>query len=59
MASTWQVTSTLIDLAAPLAPEIVTPGFEGNRRQLNQPVSFVVRFVKEQPFLTIGIVFDF
>ena len=49
MASTWQVTSTLIDLAAPLAPEIVTPGFEGNRRQLNQPVSFLVRFVKEQP----------
>jgi hypothetical protein len=49
MAGSWQVTSTLVDLAAPLAPEIVTPGFEGNRRQLNQPVSFVVRFVKEQP----------
>ncbi|MBD2412979.1 hypothetical protein FACHB389_28300 [Nostoc calcicola FACHB-389] len=49
MAGTWQVTSTLVDLAAPLAPDIVTPGFEGNRRQLNQPVSFLVRFVKEQP----------
>ncbi|MBD2529770.1 hypothetical protein H6G97_09405 [Nostoc flagelliforme FACHB-838] len=49
MAGYWQVTSTLVDLAAPLAPEIVTPGFEGNRRQLNQPVSFVVRFVKEKP----------
>ena len=49
MAGYWQVTSTLVDLAAPLAPDIVTPGFEGNRRQLNQPVSFVVRFVKEQP----------
>ncbi|MEH2041896.1 DUF6816 family protein [Nostoc sp.] len=49
MAGTWKVTSTLVDLAAPLAPEIVTPGFEGNRRQLNQPVSFVVRFMKEQP----------
>ncbi|MCC5642141.1 hypothetical protein LC607_04005 [Nostoc sp. CHAB 5824] len=48
MAGTWQVTSTLIDLAAPLAPDIVTPGFEGNRQQLNQPVSFVVRFVEEQ-----------
>ena len=48
MAGTWKVTSTLVDLAAPLAPEIVTPGFEGNRRQLDQPVSFVVRFVKEQ-----------
>lgn len=52
MAGSWQVTSTLLDLAAPLAPEIVTPGFEGNRRQLNQPVSFVVRFVKEQPPIT-------
>ncbi len=51
MAGSWQVKSTLVDLAAPLAPEIVTPGFEGNRRQLNQPVSFVVRFVKEQPHI--------
>ncbi|MFN6464222.1 MAG: DUF6816 family protein [Nostoc sp. DedVER02] len=49
MAGSWQVTSTLIDLAAPLAPDVITPGFEGNRRQLNQPVSFVVRFVKAQP----------
>lgn len=56
MSGTWRVTSTLVDLAAPLAPEIVTPGFEGNRRQLNQPVSFVVRFVREQahtPWLKI------
>ncbi|MFN6501457.1 MAG: DUF6816 family protein [Nostoc sp. DedQUE01] len=52
MAGTWQVTSTLVDLVAPLAPDIVTPGFEGNRRQLNQPVSFLVRFVKEQPDIT-------
>ncbi|MEH1831160.1 MAG: DUF6816 family protein [Nostoc sp.] len=49
MTGSWQVTSTLVDLVAPLAPDIITPGFEGNRRQLNQPVSFVVRFVKEQP----------
>ncbi|GAX39866.1 hypothetical protein NIES4075_08280 [Tolypothrix sp. NIES-4075] len=48
MAGNWQLKSTLIDLAAPLAPDIVTPGFEGNRRQLNQTVSFPVRFVKEQ-----------
>ncbi|MEH1947071.1 MAG: DUF6816 family protein [Nostoc sp.] len=52
MAGTWKVTSTLVDLAAPLAPDIITPGFEGNRRQLNQPVSFVVRFVEEQPSIT-------
>ncbi|MEA5599696.1 DUF6816 family protein [Nostoc sp. UHCC 0252] len=49
MSGSWQITSTLVDLAAPLAPDIITPGFEGNRRQLNQPVSFVVRFVKAQP----------
>ncbi|AFZ27341.1 hypothetical protein Cylst_5315 [Cylindrospermum stagnale PCC 7417] len=48
MAGDWRVTSTLVDLAAPLAPDIVTPGFEGNRRQLNQPVSFLVRFAKVQ-----------
>ena len=52
MAGTWKVTSILVDLSAPLAPEIVTPGFEGNRRQLNQPVSFVVRFVKRQSSIT-------
>ncbi|HLP89386.1 MAG TPA: hypothetical protein VK184_12440 [Nostocaceae cyanobacterium] len=49
MAGTWKVTSTLVDLAAPLAPNIVTPGFESNRRQLNQPISFLVRFVKVKP----------
>ncbi len=47
MAGNWQVTSTLLDLAAPLAPDIVTPGFEGNRFQLNQPLSFAVRFVQQ------------
>lgn len=45
MAGTWQVTSTLEDLVAPLAPEIVTPGFEDNRQYLHQPVRFQVRFV--------------
>ncbi len=47
MMGSWQVKSTLIDLVAPLAPDIVTPGFEGNRQYLNQPVSFDVRFVRE------------
>lgn len=45
MAGTWKVTSTLIDQVAPLAPDIITPGFERNRRYLNQPMSFTVRFV--------------
>jgi len=57
MAGTWKVTSTLIDLAAPLAPDIVTPGFEGNRQQLNRPVSFLVRFIKEKPQVTSSLKF--
>ena len=47
MAGTWNVTSTLVDLAAPLAPDTVTPGFESNRRSLNVPVSFTVRFIRD------------
>ncbi|MEO1187339.1 MAG: DUF6816 family protein, partial [Cyanobacteria bacterium J06636_27] len=47
MKGEWEVKSTLIDLVAPLAPDIVTPGFESNRRYLNQPVEFKVRFVNQ------------
>jgi hypothetical protein len=48
MAGNWNVASTLVDLAAPLAPNIITPGFEGNRRYLQQPVLFKVRFTPEK-----------
>jgi len=44
MAGTWEVTSTLETRVAPLAPEIVTPGFEGNRQYLHRPMHFRVRF---------------
>ena len=44
MAGNWEVTSTLVDMVAPLAPDFVTPGFESNRRYLNQPTKFQVRF---------------
>lgn len=47
MKGEWEVKSTLIDLVAPLAPDIITPGFESNRQFLNQPVSFKVRFIDE------------
>ncbi|MEO1375458.1 MAG: DUF6816 family protein [Cyanobacteria bacterium J06635_10] len=47
MKGEWEVTSQMVDLVAPLAPEIVTPGFESNRQYLNQPVSFKVRFVNQ------------
>jgi hypothetical protein len=40
----WQVTSTLIEQIAPLAPEVVTPGFTDNELYINQPMTFEVRF---------------
>ncbi len=49
MAGTWEATTTLVEMIAPLAPKIVTPGFENNRKYINIPVTFVVRF---QPALT-------
>ena len=44
MAGTWQVSSTLTEQVAPLAPDIVTPGFEANQSYLNRPFQFTVRF---------------
>nr|WP_290221576.1 hypothetical protein [Trichocoleus desertorum] len=44
LTGTWDITSTLVDLAAPLAPEVVTPGFESNRQYLQQPIGFRVKF---------------
>jgi hypothetical protein len=41
----WQATSTLLEQLAPLAPAVVTPGFEGNRQYLDRPISFKVRFI--------------
>ncbi|HEY9646739.1 MAG TPA: hypothetical protein V6C88_10230 [Chroococcidiopsis sp.] len=46
-AGTWDVTTTLVDLVAPLAPELTTPGFEGNRQYVGQPVPFQARFVRQ------------
>ncbi|MCC5635254.1 hypothetical protein LC593_05170 [Nostoc sp. CHAB 5844] len=57
MAGTWKVTSTLVDLVAPLAPDVMTPGFESNRQQLNKPVSFIVRFIKQPPPVKVGLKF--
>jgi hypothetical protein len=45
MEGTWRMSSTLIEMVAPLAPEIVTPGFEGNRQFLNKPVPATIRFI--------------
>jgi len=48
MEGTWQVTSILTEQIAPLEPDIVTPGFASNRRYLQQPITFQVRF-QSQP----------
>lgn len=45
MEGTWRMNSTLIDMVAPMAPDIVTPGFEGNRQFLYKPIPAVIRFV--------------
>lgn len=58
MAGTWNVTSTLVDLAAPLAPDVVTPGFESNRRRINVPISFTVRFVRDAQDLVADRAFN-
>jgi hypothetical protein len=47
MAGTWQVKSTLIEQIAPLAPEIITPGFADNQQYLARPIKFLVRFGSE------------
>ena len=55
MAGTWNVTSTLVEQFAPLAPNIVTPGFENNQNYLDRPVTFQVRFGKEYATLPSGL----
>lgn len=55
---TWDVTTALVDLAAPLAPEVTTPGFEQNRQRLNQPIVFQARFLPvDRPNLPRGFGF--
>ena len=47
MAGTWSVKSTLVEQIAPLAPEIVTPGFADNEKYLDRAIAFQVRFGRE------------
>ncbi len=56
MQGEWQVTSTLVDLVAPLAPDIVTPGFEGNRQFLDQPIQFKVRFKPVEKYRAVSVI---
>lgn len=59
MAGTWNVTSTLTEQIAPLAPKIVTPGFEDNEKYLQQAIAFQVRFGKEYATSPSGILSSF
>ena len=45
----WSATSTLLEQIAPLAPGVVTPGFENNRQYINKPIEFTVQFVPNDP----------
>ncbi|MGG6297228.1 DUF6816 family protein [Leptolyngbya sp. AN02str] len=47
LAGSWDVTTTLVDMVAPAAPEVVSPGFESNRQFLDRPVRFQARFLPE------------
>jgi hypothetical protein len=48
-AGTWTLTSTLVDMTSPLAPDIVSPGFESNRQYVDQPITCQIRFIKAAP----------
>ncbi|MDX2228301.1 MAG: hypothetical protein NW220_01595 [Leptolyngbyaceae cyanobacterium bins.349] len=45
LAGAWTMTSTLVEMVAPLAPDVTTPGFDGNRQFLQKPIRCAVRFV--------------
>ena len=47
MTGTWNVESVLIDKIAPLAPDIVSPGFEDNDDYIDKAIAFQVRFGKD------------
>lgn len=47
MLGTWRMDATLVDMVAPLAPQVVTPGFEGNRQFLDKSVPAIIRFVSQ------------
>jgi hypothetical protein len=44
----WVATSTLLEQVAPLAPDLMTPGFEGNRKFIDRPIEFTVRFIPDR-----------
>jgi hypothetical protein len=47
LAGRWLVTSIFVDRRAPLATEIITPGFESNRHDQPESIQFSVRFIEK------------
>ncbi len=45
----WIVTTTLVEMIAPLSPDIVTPGYDSNQDYLQQPLQFRARFLAQKP----------
>jgi len=52
---TWTLTSTLVDAVAPLAPDLVSPGFEGNQSLMGEAVVCPVRFTAEPRSVLPGL----
>jgi hypothetical protein len=51
----WTATSILREQVAPLAPQVVTPGFERNRINIDRPYTFQVRFGSTTTTVSPGI----
>jgi hypothetical protein len=49
----WIATSTQLEQIAPLAPAIVTPGFESNRKYIDKPIEFTVQFISKDLTKTV------
>ena len=59
MSGTWIVKSTLVEQVAPLAPDIITPGFEDNQDYLDREIAFQVRFGTEYDLAPRGFLSTF
>lgn len=57
-AGEWTATSILREQVAPLAPAILTPGFERNQVNIDRPYSFRVRFGSTTNTVAQGITVD-
>jgi hypothetical protein len=56
-AGEWTATSTLREQVAPMAPDVITPGFTRNQANIDRPYTFQVRFGSrtnnESPKITV------